>query len=195
MRSTAIETAGATERELCCEVLTRAFAADPPTRWVWPDPEQYREVFPHFVRAFGGAAFEAGTAFRAESAGVSLWLAPGTEGDAETLVRLVETTVPGPRHGEVFALFEQMDRFHPHEPVWYLPLIGVDPAYQGRGIGSALLRHALETCDEQGLPAYLEATTPGSVRLYQRHGFEPLGSLQVPGSPEIVPMLRKPVAD
>jgi hypothetical protein len=47
-------------------------------------------------------------------------------------------------------------------------------------------------CDRETLPAYLEATSPRSVPLYQRHGFEIVGAISVEGSPIITPMLRKP---
>jgi GNAT superfamily N-acetyltransferase len=85
-----------------------------------------------------------------------------------------------------------MGRFHPSEPHWYLPLIGTDPVQQGKGYGSALLRHALAICDQEKMPAYLEATSPRNVPLYQRHGFEGLGTIQVGTSPPITPLLRKP---
>src|SRR6266540_346463 len=78
------------------------------------------------------------------------------------------------------------------EPHWYLPLIGVDPVHQGRGLGSALLRHALKNCDRDHLPAYLEATSPSSRRLYERHGFEATGEIQDAESHTMWPMLREP---
>jgi GNAT superfamily N-acetyltransferase len=78
------------------------------------------------------------------------------------------------------------------EPCWYLPLIGVDPTSQGRGYGSAPLRFALEQVDRTGAPAYLESSNPRNVPLYERHGFEVLGSIQAGSSPTIVPMLRRP---
>jgi ribosomal protein S18 acetylase RimI-like enzyme len=87
---------------------------------------------------------------------------------------------------------EQMAAFHPHEPHWYLPLIGVDPAYQGRGLGSVLMAHGLTVSDKAGLPAYLEATSEGSRRLYERHGFVTLGEIQSGASPAIWPMRREP---
>ena len=37
-------------------VLTLAFSADPPTRWLFPESEQYLRHFPTFARALGGAA-------------------------------------------------------------------------------------------------------------------------------------------
>ena len=53
---------------------------------------------------------------------------------------------------------EQMARHHPSEPHWYLPLIGVDPAHRGKGLGGALLSHALTACDREGSLAYLESS-------------------------------------
>jgi GNAT superfamily N-acetyltransferase len=107
-------------------------------------------------------------------------------------MRVIEDTVAGERKNAILSMFEQMDAYHPREPHWHLPLIGVDPASQGRGVGSALQRHILEQCDRQKAPAYLEATSPRNASLYERLGFEALGSIQVADSPPVVPMLRKP---
>ena len=61
---------------------------------------------------------------------------------------------------------------HPSDPHHYLMLLGVVPARQGTGVGSALLRAVLDIADAAGEPAYLEATTPQNRALYERHGFE-----------------------
>jgi GNAT superfamily N-acetyltransferase len=171
--------------------LTLAFAADPPCRWLYPQPEQYLKYFPVFARAFGGIALAHGTVL-ADHGGAALWLAPGAEPEEEALVALVEESVVEPRRQEAMLLFAEMGRVHPHEPHWYLPLIGVEPDCQGRGLGSALIRPVLERCDAAGLPAYLEATSARSVTLYERLGFEAVGAIQVGGCPVIVPMLRRP---
>ena len=44
--------------------------------------------------------------------------------------------------------FEQMDTWHPDDPLWYLPVVGVEPNAQGTGLGGALMRHALARCDQ-----------------------------------------------
>jgi ribosomal protein S18 acetylase RimI-like enzyme len=71
-----------------------------------------------------------------------------------------------------------MDKYHPKESHWYLPLIGVDPSHQGKGVGSALMKHALAACDRDGIIAYLESSNPRNVSLYERHGFEVIGEIQ-----------------
>ena len=151
------------------------------------------EAFPRFARAFGGGAINLGTAQYYEGfSGVALWLPPGAAPDEESLVKVIEDTIADERKGAMFSMFEQMDALHPQEAHWHLPLIGVDPAHQGKGIGSALLSHILNVCDGQNVSAYLEATSPRNVPLYERHGFEAVGSIQVADSPKIFPMLRKP---
>jgi ribosomal protein S18 acetylase RimI-like enzyme len=177
----------------CIRTLTRAFQADPVCCWSWPDPAVYRDAFPVFCRAFGGAAFASGRAHVTQDGdGAALWLAPGTAPDEQALVELIRTTAAPSTEASLFSLFEQMGAYHPHEPHWHLPLIGVDPDGQGRGIGSALLRHGLALCDGEGLLAYLEATSEANRRLYERHGFESIGLVQAGDSPPIIPMTRKP---
>ena len=87
-----------------------------------------------------------------------------------------------------------MDDLHPSDDHWYLPLTGVDPVAQGRRLGTALLRHALQTCDRDGLPAYLEATSPRNRNLYARHGFRTVEIIQAGTSPPLWAMLREPTS-
>ena len=149
--------------ERCLAALTLAFCGDPPCRWAWPDPQQYLEAFPRFARAFGGGAIDLGTAQCYEGfSGVALWLPPGAAPDDESLVKVIEDTVADERKGAMFSMFEQMDALHPQEAHWHLPLIGVDPAHQRKGIGSALLSVVLNVCDSQKVSAYLEATSRGT---------------------------------
>jgi GNAT superfamily N-acetyltransferase len=151
------------------------------------------EAFPRVSRAVGGDAVALGTAhYYTGFYGVAQWLPPGAAPDEASLVRVIQETVAAAQRDAMFALFERMEAYHPGEPHWYLPLIGVDLARQGRGIGAALLCHTLDQCDRQQVLAYLEATSPRNVSFYKRHGFEALGSIQVADAPPIVPMLRTP---
>jgi ribosomal protein S18 acetylase RimI-like enzyme len=170
-----------------------AFSADPIARWFYPDPHQYLLHFPSFVRAFADRAFEHNSAHYVDGyVGAALWLPPDVHPDEKALVELLQRSIPEEKQQEIFAFMEQMDRSHPAESHWYLPMIGVDPASQGNGYGSALLKHALERCDGEGQLGYLEASSPKSIPLYQRHGFELAGTIQIGSSPPLFPMLRKP---
>lgn len=173
------------------DIITLAFAADPAARWVWPDPAQYLEYFPRFVQAFGGGAVALGTAFvSADNAAAALWFDPENGPDEDALDAILEESIAEPEKDTAFEVFEQMGSYHPDEPHWYLPLIGVEPAKQGRGHGSALMRRALRQCDRDGLPAYLEASSLRSVPFYQAYGFEVTGRIIVGACPPIIPMVR-----
>ena len=192
MPAQSVTSATRAELDDCVALIALAFSSDPAARWLYEDANTYMAQFPRFIRAFGCAAFDYDTAHHLEGRAVALWIPPDAEPDEAALVALIQETVPAEDQEMIFAMFEQMGQAHPAEPHWYLPLIGTDPALQGRGLGSALLEHALALCDAQGVPTYLEATSPRNAALYERHGFEVTGAIQVGSSPSITPMMRKP---
>ena len=55
-----------------------------------------------------------------------------------------------------------------------LEIVATDPAYQGKGAGSQMMRWGLKQADEQGMEAYLEAS-PEAVPLYKSLGFREAG--------------------
>jgi ribosomal protein S18 acetylase RimI-like enzyme len=168
-------------------VITRAFSADPVCCWIWPDRQTYFKAFPAFVHAFGGRAFANKTADQVNGyAGAALWLSPGVEPDADAIA----ASLPAERASELDALFEKMASYHPHESHWYLPLVGVDPAEQRKGHGTALLEDRLHHVDEHHVAAYLESTNVSNIELYRRLGFTLLGTIEVGAMPPLYPMLR-----
>ena len=188
-----IQTARPDDQSRVLSALALAFSADPANRWMYPAPETFLRYFPVFARALGGRAFECGTAhFIGDVRAAALWLPPGVAPDEEALMSLFEGTIPAQDREVLFAIFEQMGNYHPRHPHWYLPLIGVDPVQQRRGYGSMLLEHTLKICDQDSVPAYLESSNQENIPLYQRHGFEVLGTIQVGTCPPVTPMLRHP---
>ncbi|MGH9031659.1 MAG: GNAT family N-acetyltransferase [Acidimicrobiia bacterium] len=188
-----INVSPAPDEDRAIATIAMAFCNDPVTRWVFRDAHLYLTYWPRVVKAFGGAAFAQGTADSIDDCGgVALWLPPDVRPDTEKMGALVAEAVPAADQEEVFGFMGEMDEFHPTEPHWYLPLIGVDVTRQGRGYGSALLRHALERCDRDRLPAYLEASSPRNKPLYEHHGFQELGVIQEGSSPPMWPMQRVP---
>jgi ribosomal protein S18 acetylase RimI-like enzyme len=171
--------------------LVVAFAADPVIRWLLPDGARYVAHFPRLLRLVGDVASGTGAVDAVgRGAGAALWISPGTQLPDEEFAGLLQQSVEAARLEDAFALLEQMDLHHPEEPHWYLPFIGVDPLHQGRGHGSALLRTSLGRCDGDGLPAYLEASSPRNRALYERHGFETLTEVRIADCPPLWPMWR-----
>lgn len=193
MTAPTIKTATASDEAALIAVIALAFTTDPAARWTWPRPQQFLSHFPNVVKAFGGNAFAHQSAYSIEGhAGAALWLPPDVHPDEDSLSALLKGTGAAEVQQDLASVFEQMGNYHPKEPHWYLPLIGVDPIQQCKGYGAALMKHALIPRDRDHTLAYLESSNPKNIPLYERHGFEVLGTIQVGTSPPIFPMLRKP---
>jgi GNAT superfamily N-acetyltransferase len=186
-----VKSAGANNRASAINTIVLGFAADPMARWAWPDPSQYLRIMPRFVNAFGGRAFEHGTAYISEGArAVALWLPPGVEPDEAEMDAIMKESLRPEIAEDIGAVMKGMAEHHPLEPHWYLPVIATDPNLFGKGLGTLLMKHALRRCDEEGIAAYLESSNPRNISLYERHGFKVTGRIQSGSSPVLTPMLR-----
>lgn len=191
MTSIAVRTASRDEEGTLSAIIGLAFASDPMARWSLASAPTYLAAMSDLIGAFGAAAYDHDSAYVTEDlGGAALWLPPGIEPDIDMLDRLIRENAEPAIMPEVEAIFDAMAQYHPGEPHWYLPMIGTDPARQGRGIGDALMRHALARCDRDGMPAYLESSNPRNIPFYRRFGFEVLGTIQTGSSPVLTPMLR-----
>jgi GNAT superfamily N-acetyltransferase len=183
------------------EVLARAFEDDPPFVWMLPDARtRVARNRRFFSTVLGTEALALGAVEVACLDGVivggTIWYPPGRWSAAIGLrTALGFVRAFGRQLGRASALSTAMARAHPHQPHWYLYVIGVDPARQGTGVAGALLRSRLSRCDQSGEPAYLESSKLANVPLYQHFGFEPTGPLELPaGAPMLTPMWRGPAA-
>jgi ribosomal protein S18 acetylase RimI-like enzyme len=76
-------------------------------------------------------------------------------------------------------LFNVLAENHPKEPHLYLQVLGVDPGYQGRHFGAAMLeRLKIEAGARSELAGvYLETATEVNVAFYSSKGYEVLGEI------------------
>lgn len=180
-------------------VMTRAFASDPAARWLFADARTYATFFPRFLEAFAGRAYahEGVRGIRdtrtGRLAGCAMWLPPGVVPDGDAVGSVLAEALTTDQLAKAGPIFELMEGYHPHEPLWYLPMLGVDPSFQCQGIGSELLSDQLSHCDQTDTAAYLEASSPRSATLYGDFGFQAIGLIQAGDSPTILPMIRRPV--
>ena len=172
-------------------VLKLGFASDALLRWVFPDASSFLKCFDIWMEEFSKIAFENDIVYSEKNFyGASLWHPPGAKFDNSALAPTFES-IPHDRIEVVIKFFEEFEKYHP-EDAWYLPFIAVDPAKQRQGIGSFLLKDALQMIDKKNDRAYLEASNEQNKELYERHGFVEIGRVQFEDSPPAFPMIRDP---
>jgi len=173
--------------------IVAAFITDPLTRFAWPSPHDYLHAMPLATREIGGESFKQGTAYvSADFTGAALWLPPGVHPNGEAVEKVFRDTSKPEHLNDLLGTFGKMDQWRPQEPHWHLPLIGVEPNAQGKGLGGALMPHTVARCDQEEALAFLQSTSSRNISLYERHGFEVIGEVQVGAGPQVTPMLRRP---
>ena len=113
------------EKQRALSAMFLAFSGDPFFRWFIPEPAKYVQGGIALMDAFGGKAFENGTAFAPSNyEGASFWLPPKIRAD-----QVIMDRVPNSIKEELFAVFGEMASYRPEGDCWYLQLIGADPAH------------------------------------------------------------------
>lgn len=175
--------------------LTRAFDDDPMMRWFFPDDaSRETRLGRYFATIFARQYVRHGVCERTEAA-AAFWAPPEAQAkavpDAETIRELQD--ILGDRAPLFRDAVETAAAHTPREPHWSLALIGADPAVQGQGHGSALLRSGLAKADAAGLPTYLESSKPSNIPVYEHFGFTVREELRLPGGgPVLWGMWREP---
>ncbi|HEV7586108.1 MAG TPA: GNAT family N-acetyltransferase [Solirubrobacteraceae bacterium] len=172
-----VRKASAAEAPAMARVLARAFHDDPAFTWVLHgDPSRMRILergFELFLRRVWLEQEQTYTT--AGTVAVAAWELPEQWkppiGDQLRLLPAMAAAFK--RHlPRVLKALTVLEAKHPREPHYYLAFIGVDPDWQGRGLGGAVLAPVLDRCDAEGVPAFLESSTPRNRALYERHGFK-----------------------
>jgi ribosomal protein S18 acetylase RimI-like enzyme len=183
-------------------LFARAFAADPVTSWVTPDSARRAGLLQRLNTAIARhEGIPRGSTYVAETpaglVGAAVWQPPGQR---PVNWRAPQYAVPfaltaglalGRDIPRMTAAGRAAAKARPRRPHWYLQLLGVDPAAQHSGVGSAIVLDQLRRIDEQRQPAYLE-TTVENLEFYERFGFEVTGELAMPsGAPTEYSLLRE----
>jgi GNAT superfamily N-acetyltransferase len=180
--------------QVAVDTLVSAFHDDPVASWLFPGADDRRAAAPHIFGPMAEQSAAVGElAVIDEGSAVAVWLPQaahdagfGEDGELPAALR---------PHVERLAIFQRLvlerhPRGHAH---LYLPFLGVRAQRRGSGLGSALLADRLARADDEGVPAYLEASSPRNRPLYERHGFMGLGDpVVLPDGPPVWPMWRDP---
>lgn len=163
-------------------MLARAFHTDPLWTATFGDadrrPKMLAGMFTALVRAVAVTGVVEKTP---DLSGVALWLPPGKDTGLWAMVRsglamprFVMSLPKQDRKGMMTLLRQIGERrkLLMPEPHWYVAAIGVDPEFQGTGLGSVLMQHGITRADRDNRPIYLETESESNVGFYQHLGFD-----------------------
>ena len=112
---------------------------------------------------------------------VALWLPPGKDLGFWSMVRSgfalprFAMGLPASDRNRMMAVLRQLEDLKKAlmpDPHWYVAAIGVDPAQQGAGLGSRLMRAGMAWADRENAAIYLETEAEANVGFYEHLGFE-----------------------
>jgi GNAT superfamily N-acetyltransferase len=189
--------AGHADIGVLSQVIADAFFSLAVCQWLIPDGPARRAAFPGYFGLYVEHAIADGLVETTpDRAAAALWIpgdGPGAppDGYAGQLA-----AVTGPHVGNFLAFDEALDRHHPAGTFHHhLAILAVRPDRQGQRTGTALLHAHHAVLEDEGVPAYLEASDERTRRLYLDHGYvlRPNAPIRLPdGGPEMWPMWREP---
>jgi ribosomal protein S18 acetylase RimI-like enzyme len=194
----------ATQFSPAAGVLCDAFQDYPLMRYCAPDDGRRRRAVRSLYTSVLRYTLRYGETYSTGGLeGVSCWLPP--DEPFPTFWRMLRVGMLGvPYHfgWGGFRRLEAVDkvaeaRHREHAPGrhWYLWVIGVAPAQQGKGVAGRLMRPVFDKADREELLCYLETHKPANVAIYQRYGFRVASETPIAGSPlTLYAMLRSPHA-
>lgn len=186
-------------------VLARSFLDYPMWQWILPDEQHRQRVMPLWSREaiiwgqLAGETVVVGSPIH----GIALWARPGMadiDVDPDSTLGSnwpeVEDAI-GPTGVRRFEMMVDIQRplREKHIPPggWYLSCLGVDPARQRSGAGSALLNDMFARLDADGVATFLETEKAANVPYYLKHGYEIVHEGGLPdGGPAYWCFLREP---
>ncbi|KAK5998567.1 putative N-acetyltransferase [Cladobotryum mycophilum] len=197
--------------------LAHAFAADALSLYLLgdDDPNKYSDesrwklhvrlmTYLAASHCYSGAVTTIGPDYDA----VALWCLPGQHLDGwwtlfrSGMWRLYYQLSPEGRRrvfDDVFPLLhDTMEEVMDDREFYYLAYIGTKPNARGKGYAKKLIEDMNEKADASNHPIYLEATTPGNVKYYERFGFVFKREINLKRGPIPIPlyvMVREPQSD
>ncbi|MDF5757748.1 GNAT family N-acetyltransferase [Spongiactinospora sp. TRM90649] len=174
-------------------IIATSFHEQEISAWTIPPDDDRRRVMPPlFSMAAESALVHGEVHATADMSAVAVWFPNGAEPLPEFPGRDARVEAfAGPHTERIRRMEEEMGKRHPQDPHHYLAFLAVLPGHQGRRTGTRLLADYHRKLDEARMPAYLEASSTRSRRLYLRHGYQDLGDpIFMPDGPPMFPMWR-----
>jgi GNAT superfamily N-acetyltransferase len=191
-----VRQATSTEIPELARTLASAFKGDPVFTWLTPTRGREERLRRFFARQLKITIKHEAVLTTDDHGGAAIWLPPDEWKVATAdIVRSLPTLLGtfGTRLPRLLGGLGIIEKRHPTEvPHWYLEFLGTRADMQRKGVGTTVIGFMLDRCDREGIPAYLEASSPENVPFYRRHGFEVTQDLPLKNGPTVWGMWREP---
>jgi ribosomal protein S18 acetylase RimI-like enzyme len=192
--ASSVRPASAGDMAAISATLARAFFDDPVMMHFMPDDGERTAKLPRVFKVLLKMALPHGMCDVTQGyEAATIWKPPG-----KWHLTLWDYVVNGPEMLGIFggnvlnviATMDRIEKLHPKQAHCYLQVIGTDPAKQGKGFASLVMRKQLAAADEAHLPCYLESSKDTNIPIYRSFGFEVTGEIRIPNGPTLWPMWR-----
>ena len=165
------------------DILSKAFFNDPYYVYIMPNEKKRTSHLKWWMKIMLKYSFKNGEIYVTSDnkgiKGVSLWCGPKkpTLNNIElALLGLINYPFEIGIKGFIRMLnvSTEWEKIHKKQNKnhYYLLVIGVDPEFQRKGIGSLLMKEILKKADSENLDCYLETVTEENMRFYEHHNFK-----------------------
>jgi ribosomal protein S18 acetylase RimI-like enzyme len=176
------------------QTLAHAFLDDPVLMYFLPDERTRAAKLPRLFKMLFKLGLPHGACYVTNNyEAVTLWRPPD-----QWHLSFWEYILNGPELLGIFgtgainamSTMDRIEKVHPKKSHWYLQTIGTEPAMQGKGYGSLIMRDRLAATDAAGVDCYLESSKITNIPIYKSFGFEVTGEIKIPNGPTLWPMWR-----
>ena len=184
-------------------VLSRAFQDSPIFVHLLPDPVERKNKLHYLFEMVVRDGIRHGEVYATSQdlEGITVWI-PSERGESMSPWRMIRSgalSLPFrysrdflSRQVPVTGLIDAAHKRHAPFRHWFLQAIGVDPACQGKGYASRLLKPMLARIDRENMPCYLDTEEEKNVSIYRHFNFKVLEEAEIPSTDIVLrAMLRE----
>jgi len=173
---------GKKELNKAAEILGKAYMENPALHYMIPEKEKLRKKIKELFKVQLRLRFQKGEIYASSPnlEGVIAWEC--SDNFETTFIKLLKAgglslilkigIAATKRVLSVVEFYDSLHLQHMKNPHWLLGPFGVDPPYQGKGIGGSMLRTFFEIADNSQFPIYLYTDKEKNYMMYLHMGFQ-----------------------
>jgi len=181
-------------------VYARAFEDDPWTSYIIPSKKKRMGTMHFMLESYLRLDLMVGEVYTVSPRieGVAGWLPSGVKIGLITLLRsrfyiyAVRTGFSAfIRDSRVDDFCDKIRKKYAPKKHLYLALLAVDPQFQGKGYGGALLRPMLNRLDKEKMPCWVDTSGEKNISFYGHFGFKIIHQEEYPGSGVVITSMQR----